>query len=74
MEITRILYAVIGITQGIIGVLSGLLALLLGLGVVEIQTVLTLPPEFLSLYLLVIGLFSAFSILNALFLIRRWRS
>lgn len=73
MEIQRVLSAVIGVTQAVIGVVSGALALLLGLNIIEIQTVLTSPPEFLPLYVLTFGLFSAFSVINALFLIREWR-
>ncbi len=70
MENRRILYAIIGTAQGIIGILSGAIAVLLGLRIIEVQTVLTSPPELLPLYLLILGLFSIFSVINGFFLIR----
>jgi len=70
MENRRILYAIIGTAQGIIGILSGAIAVLLGLRIIEVQTVLTSPPELLPLYLLILGLLSIFSVINGFFLIR----
>jgi ABC-type microcin C transport system permease subunit YejE len=73
MENKRILSAIIGISQGIIGTAFGVLAVMLGLNILEVQTVFNMPPEFLPLDLLILGLFSAFSLISGLFLIREWR-
>jgi hypothetical protein len=73
MEIRRILTAIIGIAQGVIGVLCGVLVVMLVLNLIEVQTVFNVPPELLPLYLLILGLFSVFSIISAFFLIREWR-
>jgi len=72
MEIKRILSAMFGIAQGVIGVLSIFLALLLFLNLLEVQTVFNAPPELLPLYLLILGLFSIFSVINGFFLIKEW--
>ena len=72
MENRRILSAIFGIAQGIIGVLSLVLAVLLFLNILEVQTVFNAPPELLPLYLLILGLFSIFSVINGFFLIREW--
>jgi len=66
----RILSVILGIAQAIIGLLSGAIAVLLGLNLIDVQTVLTAPTELLVLYWLILGLFSIFSIISALFLIR----
>jgi len=73
MKIRRILTALTGITQEVIGVLFGVLAVMLFLNLLEVQTVFNVPPELLPLYLLILGLFSLFSILSGFFLIREWR-
>jgi hypothetical protein len=73
MNKRRILSAIFGIAQGIIGVLSVVLAVLLFLNILEIQTVFNAPPELLPLYLLILGLFSIFSVISGFFLIREWR-
>ena len=73
MKIRRILPAIIGIAQGVIGVLFGVLAIMLVLNLIEVQTVFNVPPELLPLYLLILGLFSVFSIISGFFLIREWR-
>ena len=73
MEIRRILNAVTGIAQSAIGVLSAILAVLLFFNILEVQAVFNVPAELLSLYLLFLGLFSVFSVLSGLFLIREWR-
>jgi ABC-type microcin C transport system permease subunit YejE len=73
MENKRILSAIIGISQGIIGAAFGVLAVMFGLNIREVQTVFNMPPEFLPLDLLILGLFSAFSLISGLFLIREWR-
>ena len=74
MEKRRILSALLGIAQAIIGLLSGAIAVLLGLNIIEVQIVLVAPTELLMLYLLILGLFSFFSIMSGLFLIREgWK-
>jgi len=73
MKIRRILNAVTGIAESAIGVLSAVLAVLLFFDILEVQTVFNVPPELLPLYLLFLGLFSVFSVLSGLFLIREWR-
>ena len=73
MQKRRILSAIIGIAQGVIGVLSAVLAVLIFLNILEVQAVLDVPPELLPLCLLILGLFSAFSVINGFFLIREWR-
>ena len=73
MENKRILYAIIGIAQVIIGILSGAIAVLLGLSIIEVQTILNAPTELLPLYLLILGLFSIFSVISGFFLFREGR-
>lgn len=65
--------AITGIAQGAIGVLSAVLAVLLFFNILEVQTLFNVPSELLPLYLLIFCLFSVFSILSGLFLIREWR-
>jgi hypothetical protein len=72
MENRRILSIIFGIAQGAIGVLSAVVAVLLFLNIIEVQTLFNAPPDFLPLYLLILGLFSIFSIINTFFLIREW--
>jgi uncharacterized membrane protein YozB (DUF420 family) len=73
MKIRRTLTAITGIAQEIIGVLSAVLAVLLFFSILEVQTVFNVPTELLPLYLLILCLFSIFSILSGFFLIREWR-
>ena len=73
MEIRRIVTAVTGIAESAIGVLSAVLAVLLFFNILEVQAVFNVPAELLSLYLLFLGLFSVFSVLSGLFLIREWQ-
>jgi len=72
-ENRRIMLAIFGIAQGAIGLLSAVLAVLLSLNILEVQAVFNVPPEFLPLYLLILGLFSVFSVVSGFFLIREWR-
>jgi hypothetical protein len=69
----RILSAIVGIAQEIVGIVSGALAVLLALSIIEVQTVVAAPAEFLPLYLTVLGLFSIFSIISGFFLINELR-
>jgi hypothetical protein len=73
MKIRGIMTAITGIAQGAIGVLSAVLAVLLFFNILEVQTLFNVPSELLPLYLLIFCLFSVFSILSGLFLIREWR-
>ena len=73
MKIRRILTALTGITQEVIGVLFGVLAVMLFLNLLEVQTVFNVPSELLPIYLLILCLFSLFSIISGFFLIREGR-
>lgn len=71
MKVSRILKAITGIIQEGIGMLTAILALLLFLSIVDVEEVFRLPSELLPFYLLILGLFSIFSIASGLFLIRK---
>ena len=73
MKIRRILTAIIGIAQEVIGILSGVLSAMLFFNILEVQTIFNLPSELLLLYLLILGLFSLFSVISGFFLIREGR-
>jgi len=73
MKIRRILTALTGIAQEVIGVLFAVLVVMLFLNLLEVQTLFNVPPELLPLYLLILGLFSIFSIISGYFLIREGR-
>ena len=73
MEIRRIVTALTGLAQEAIGVLFAVLVVTLFFNLLEVQTVFNVPPELLPLYLLILGLFSLFSIISGLFLIREGR-
>ncbi len=73
MKIRRILTAITGVAQGVIGVLSGVLVVMLFFNLLEVQTVFNVPPELLPIYLLILGLFSLFSVISGYFLIREGR-
>jgi len=71
MRVSRVLTAIVGAVQGAIGAAVMVLALMLYLNIFEVQTIFNLPSELLPFYLLVLGLFSLFSIINGVYLIRR---
>ena len=73
MKIRRIIAAIIGVAQGVIGALSGVLAVMLFFNIIELQTVFNVPPELLPLYLLILSLFTLFSVVSGFFLIREGR-
>ena len=73
MKIRKVIAAVTGLTQEVIGLLSAVLTVMLFFGLLEVQTVFNLPTEFLPLYLLILVLFSLFSIGSGVFLIREGR-
>ncbi len=72
MENRRILSIIFGVAQGGIGILVGVATVMMFFNFLEIQTVFNLPVEFLPIYLLVLALFSLFSLINGFFLIREW--
>jgi len=72
MENRRILSIIFGAAQSGIGILSGAATVMLFFNFLEIQTLFKLPTEFLPIYLMVLGLFSLFSVINGFFLIREW--
>ena len=74
MVLKKILNIVIGLTQEVIGLLGIILTVLLFLHIVDVEAVFSLPSEFLPFYLTVLVLFSVFSVVNGLFLIREGRS
>ena len=73
MEIRKIYSAVAGIAQTFIGLSSGILMFLFGFEIIELQNMLNVSPELLPIILLVLGLFSFFSLINGFFLIRDWQ-
>jgi hypothetical protein len=70
----RILSTILGVAQEIVGIVSASLTVLLALKIIEVQTVITFPPEFLQLYIIILGLFSVFSVISGFFLITELRS
>ena len=73
MKKRRILSAIVGIIQGVIGISFGAIAVLLVASIIEVQALLNTPSEFMSLYILILGLFSIFSVVSGLFLVREGR-
>lgn len=73
MKIRKVIAAVTGLAQEAIGLSAAVLAVLLFFDLLEVQTVFNLPAELLPLYLLILILFSLFSIVSGLFLIREGR-
>ncbi|MCW4015432.1 MAG: hypothetical protein NWF06_03600 [Candidatus Bathyarchaeota archaeon] len=68
----RILSTIVGIVQSLIGGAAAVLAVLLFFNILEVQTLFKLPLELLPLCLLVLVLFSVFSVINGVSLIREW--
>lgn len=73
MKVSRVLAAVVGVVQGAIGVVAMALALMFYFNILDVQTIFSLPPELLPFYLLVLGLFSLFSVISGGYLIRGGR-
>jgi hypothetical protein len=73
MNKRRIISAIVGVIQSVVGFISAILAILLFLNILEVQIIFSIGPELLPLYLLIIGLFSTFSVISGLFLIRESR-
>lgn len=70
MEKRKILSSIIGITQSTIGIISAFVTLMLFLNLLDIQIFFNAPKELLPVFLLILSLFSLFSIVNGIFLIR----
>jgi hypothetical protein len=73
MKIRRILTAITGVIQEVVGVLSMVLAVMLFLNILELQTIFNLPSELLPLYMLILVIFSLFSVVSGVYLIREGR-
>jgi hypothetical protein len=73
MKISKVLAATIGVVQGAIGVITIALVFMLYFNILEVQTILSLPPELLPIYLIVLGLFSLFSFISGSYLVRGGR-
>lgn len=69
MRVRRILVTIVGIAQGAIGVLAGILACILYFNFLGVQTTLNVSAELLPLDLLILTVFSFFSVINGFFLI-----
>jgi len=69
MRVRRIFVAVVGIAQGSLGFLAGILACILYFNFLGVQTTLNVPAENLPLYLLILSVFSFFSVTSGFFLI-----
>jgi membrane associated rhomboid family serine protease len=69
MGVRRILVTIVGVVQGAIGLLAGFLACILYFNFLGVQTTLNVSTELLPLYLLILGVFSFFSVTNGFFLI-----
>ena len=73
MKIRKVVAAVIGLAQEVIGLSGAVLAAILFFDLLEVQTVFNLPAGLLPFYLIVLVLFSLFSIVSGVFLIREGR-
>jgi len=69
MRVRRIFVAIVGIAQGGLGVLAGILVCILYFNFPSVQTTLNVPAEHLPLYLLILSVFSLFSVISGFFLI-----
>ena len=69
MRVRRILVTIVGVAQEAIGVLAGVLACILYFNFLGVQTTLNVSTELLPLYLLILSVFSFFSVTNGFFLI-----
>ena len=69
MRVRRILVTIVGVTQEAIGLLVGVLTCILYFNFLGVQTTLNVSQDLLPLYLLILGVFSFFSMINGFFLI-----
>ena len=74
MKIRKILSGMIGLIQSGIGLISTIITILLFFGFIEIELFFNTPSELLPIFLLISGLFSFFSLVNGIFLIKDLRS
>jgi len=74
MKPRRIVVAVVGVVQSLIGVLTATFAYILYIDFFGLQAWLNVTAEFLPLYMLVLLVFSFFSILSGLLLVREENS
>jgi hypothetical protein len=74
MGIRRALAAITGVAQVVLGVMSLVFSLLLYLNILEVQAMFNLPSELLPFYLMILGLFSLFSVIGGFYLIREERA
>ena len=70
MKIKKVVTTVTGLTQEAIGLSVAVVAVMLFFDFLEVQTIFSLPAQLLPFYLLVLILFSLFSIVSGIFLIR----
>ena len=61
--------AIVGLAQGAIGVLTGFLAFLLFFDFFGAQAAFNVSSEHVPLFLLMLGVFSSFSVTSAFFLV-----
>lgn len=73
MKLRKTVNLVTGAAQEAIGLASAVLAVMLLFNILDVQAVFNLPTELLPLILLVLVLFSLFSIASGAFLIREGR-
>jgi hypothetical protein len=69
MEKRRILSIIVGITQGIIGIFFAIIVIFLVLNIIEFQSILNPPSEFIPLYVIILSLFVVFSAVSGLSLV-----
>lgn len=74
MRIRSIISAMIGLIQSGIGLISAIITILLSLGFLEIELFFNTPSELLPIFLSILSLFSLFSVVNGISLIRDLRS
>lgn len=71
MKAKRVPFVIVGITQGAMGVAAIVLTCILYFNFSDVQTILNVPTELVSLCLLVLAMFGFFSIVSGSFLLRR---
>lgn len=65
----RILVAIVGLAQGAIGVLTSFFVFLLYFDFLGVQAAFNVSAEHVPLFLLILSVFSAFSVISAFFLV-----
>lgn len=74
MAIKRVLAVVVGAVQSLIGILSMASAYLIydNPRYLEMRTILSIPNEYVTLCILLLSIFSLFSIISGLLIIYEW--